>query len=271
MRRLCVSYLSIVGFMLSIFSFSNVFAQEGPPSLVRSVSGIISLDRGQASENYTMEVAVNRHEIDFRPFPLPPRYPIVETKSVNVTIPRGRSSTSYRVTGVSRFGISFSIRITCASCGSVIPTQYAGPDQTYTSLVRFDSDELPTQKNISLLTNNFVSGRVRLPAGQTAPKDLTVKVQLRNGSNSSIVLLERNATILRGQSSTTYAFEQISRFGIGLVQPSISCSNCAGLYRANQAYTSLVNTSQNQPGIDFTLREQTTVLSPILYLLEESE
>ena len=242
-----------------------------PPPLTRSVSGTVSLDRGVADQNYSVNVEVNEHTIVVLPIPFGIIYPVVGTNSTTVTIAKGRYSTAFRVNGVPTVGIKFAIRVRCDQCGPVIQTQYVGAEQMFTGFtpaVLFNSDQLPTQINIGLLTNNTLEGSIILPPGQTAPRTLNFQVMLLGSTN---VLHSTHTAMLPGQASTNYKIQDISRFGEGSVQVVAVCSNCAGVYRARQVYPALVNTASNQDGIDFYFQEARLNTGAIMLLLDQPD
>ena len=271
-----VCRVSLLALMLITFLAAlseQVFAQT-PPSTM-TVTGAISLDRGVAAKNYSLLLKIQRHTIVVLPN-LGILFPIVDTKSTTTTMLKGQSTTQYSVAGISTDGTYFSsVRIDCANCDKVIGTQYRGPSGTFTGFsqqVLFNRPvELPEVLDISLLTNNTVTGQVSLPDGMLATRDLKIEVRLLSADGLAITGQRAVFTIQSGNSSATYSINKVSRFGIGIVKAYMNCSNCSPDFKGGKVFPNSLNTANNLSNIDFIIELNEVMIPPILLLLLEEE
>jgi len=213
----------------------------------RSLTGIIKLDFGVASKDYSVTVQVRRHTIKFQqvcttlPFGPPlctfrTTYPIEETFSDTSVIRAGTSSAGYRVSGISLFGLGYSIKYICSNCAGVIPQQFftlSGNATSFSSAVVLDSDELPSQLNFTLDSNAIVSGRISLAEGMLAEEDKSFSVSVLSSSSGNGLIAKKDNIILpRNTNGIAYTVTGIPRItGGSKYIVRVNCNNCAGFKR----------------------------------------
>lgn len=244
------------------------------PSFSRTVSGIISLDKGIAKENYSVEIILTKRSFRFRGAPFfTISYPIERTYRTTVTIAKGRSSASYRVRNVSTIGFNkFAIELNCNACGSVVANQYftpSGNQYRFSNSVILDLEEVPNRLNLTLNTGFSVFGTISLKDGEPAPRDLKLLIIASPTNDRSVLLQSAEIIIPSGETSFNYQLGGINPEIGGQLEIGLVCENCDGIAPEFTPLRRLLPLKQDNFDVNFILKKNINISSIINLLLND--
>ena len=269
-------------FLLTLFVSGSVAAQS---ALHTTFSGTLRLDHGVAERDYPITVEVRKHGIEFREtciflitgtricFPVT-LYPIEEIRRKTVTLANGGNTVSFGVSGVGRFGIKYSVKMTCGGCSELVPEQFytmSGNTLSANDASLIEENEVPSRFNIKLITQTTVSGKIALPEPKLASSELRFSVAAY-ALPAGEVLLGRLSGIKfpAGENSIDYRLAGLPSGGIGkTMQLVLECTSCSGSKK--QTYISALERGISHTGIDFTFNlSGSGYMVPVLDLLLEN-
>jgi hypothetical protein len=250
--KILVNLMNKILSKLILLLLLNVLFQETSSAQLfstRSVSGVLTLESGAATEDIQITVTVSAYSIvrQFR-----------SSRSTAVTIRAGQSSANYSVTGISDSGFDpvYSVRFFCSNCPNVVEQQYYSPVRQVYALENasyLDDDELPSQLNYLVRAGTSISGELSLRSKEVAEEDLIFVVFAVIGTapgNSAVI---RAFVIPKGNSSVSYRLDGIIPEVGHSSFVAYSCLNCDGSSEiAGQAPNSLT-TQINHININFSI------------------
>lgn len=249
-------------FLLTLFVSGSVAAQS---ALHTTFSGTLRLDHGVAERDYPITVEVRKHSLEIREtcifvitgsricFPVSV-YPIEQRRSKTVTLIKGGNAVSFGVSGVERFGIKYSVKLTCGGCTELVPIQYFTPSgNTFSSgnSSLLDTEEIPTKLNVELITRTIVSGAIMLPRELRASKNLNLLVTAYELPNETSRLTSPSTVVLpKGESQVEYRLSGLPSGSVGeQMQIVLECTNCPG--SRPQIHEQALSRGVSHSGIDF--------------------
>jgi hypothetical protein len=241
------------------------------PSFDRTITGTISLDRGVADQDYTVEIVLTRR--GFR-FSGPPSFivtnPIEDTYRTTARIAKGRSSARYRISNISTIGFNrFALEMVCGECGPVITRQFFTPNGnefSFSNRVILDGEEIPSRLNLNLSTGFSVFGTVRIKDDEPAPRDLNLRVVISPTNDRSVFIQSGVFIIPSGESSVNYQAGGLRPDIGGQLEIALICENCDDIAPELTRLGRLLPLSQDNFGVDFILKKSIG-LSAIVDLL----
>ena len=239
-----------------------------------------------AERNYPITVEVRKHSLEFREtcifiitgsricFPVSV-YPIEQTRSKTVMLGQASNTASFGVSGVERFGIKYSVKLTCGGCSELVPEQYYTPSgNTFSSgnSSLLDSEEIPSRINVELITRTTVTGSIKLPRAKLASKNLQFLVTAYEIPNETYRLTSPLAVELaKGTNQVDYRLSNLpSGSFTEQMQIVLECTNCPG--SRPQIYEQALGRGVSHTGIDFTFNPSAAgIMVPVLGLLFDDD
>ncbi|GGZ96140.1 hypothetical protein GCM10008090_00420 [Arenicella chitinivorans] len=268
--------------LLSLFFSAGVAAQS---SLQTTFSGTLRLDHGVAERDLPITVEVRKHTIEFREtciflitgtricFPVT-LYPVEQVRRKAITLATGRNSAGFGVSGVGRFGIKYSLKMTCRGCSELVPEQYYtlnGNTLSAGDAALLDEDALPSRFNIKLITQTTVSGKIMLPEEKRATSERQFSVTAYALPAGNVRLGRRSGIKLpAGENSVDYRLAGLPSGSIDkTMQIVLQCTSCAG--SSEQAHTPALRRGVSHSNIDFIFNfSDSGYMVPVLDLLLET-
>ncbi|MFT6046290.1 MAG: hypothetical protein ACI9WC_001995 [Arenicella sp.] len=244
-----------------------------------SVSGRVTLDSGVADKNYSVKVLVRRHTIDsvqscqtFPFFSCTTRftYPVSQTYATTVVMRAGTNSVGYRVNRGFLNGIKVSIKVECADCSTVIPSQYytpQGSSLTLSNSALIDGNAVPARIDIALLATRSIKGRISLLEGEPLDKDLEFSVLVLSAYNDAFVASQSNLNLRAGATDIDYEVLGLpSETSISSYRVLLRCDNCSPAGQPTD-YGADLAANSNHNNIDFVFKLVGSQFLPAVYLL----
>lgn len=233
------------------------------------ITGTIRIDQGVVESNLSLTI-----EVDIRGFSINPiSYPIISTKSTNVTLAAGQSSVAYSFNPLIIGGVFYSLNVSCASCPDVSSLIYYtsnGNTYSFSNSVILDRDEIPSSANFVLRTFSSVSGLIALEDGKLADKNLSFGVNAFNASTNEFLRGQAGFIVKKGTNSTLYNLSGVPRaIAPNGFKMQAVCFNCSGQQETFE-YPQTISSLTNHSDINFIIPVSKVVFLPaIIELLLE--